>query len=321
MSRRRITDALVSKDYESTSQASSSTQNNLPAVRLSEKTHSHEDKKRQMVYSVSPEVCLPWHYHDRDNSWLTEKGCSDLIASIKNNGQKIPAIARRINTEDGIQYEIIAGARRWFACKSLGINLILSLTDRSDKECAILMHIENKDRKDISDFERALSYKSQLESGVFASNDDLANSLGLSKATISKTLSAAKLIDYDFVMKIIEDIKKISLISAYKVCRILEDPTLLKKTKQLIDNIKRQQSKVSASFLFKKILLLSEKDKEAPNKFAYKIGNNCKLNVTNPKRRKYVFEIEFDNNTPPSQEELIKGLEKAAKENIYEQSV
>ncbi|MCI2285926.1 ParB N-terminal domain-containing protein [Colwellia sp. MSW7] len=71
--------------------------------------------RRIAIISVDPRVCRPWAVHDRDAVWFTEERSKTLLDSIKANGQKNPALARKISDSD-YEYEIIV----WYA-KTLGM--------------------------------------------------------------------------------------------------------------------------------------------------------------------------------------------------------
>ncbi|NQY42040.1 MAG: ParB/RepB/Spo0J family partition protein [Legionellales bacterium] len=260
MSRRRITEALLDDTNEILSDNKLTNKMvKLPTVKLSEKNNSIFSTKRQIVYSVSPDECRPWNFHDRDSSWLTEKKCADLISSIKLNGQKIPVLARESRTRDkSVKYDIIAGARRWFACKYLGRNIDITVTDANDKECSIFMHIENKERFDISDFERAINYKTLLNSRVFESQDALALSFGIKKSALSKMLTATNLIDYDFIFNYLKNIPSISIKPAYELSVLLKNKDVLSKIRKHMENIKKNHVLPSEKSLLKELLSIAK---------------------------------------------------------------
>ena len=55
----------------------------------------------------------------------------------------------------------------------------MRLTDADDARAAVLMHIENADRQDITPMERALSFQQQLEAKIFSTQDAMAEAFGL----------------------------------------------------------------------------------------------------------------------------------------------
>ena len=199
----------------------------LPVVSmaLSNTNPQNENSKsiRGFEYLVNSDDCKPWKYHNRDQIWMSPEKCKDLISSIRKNGQKFPIIARKIeNDPEGKIWEIIAGRRRWFACKHIGIQVRLKAIAANDRDCAILMNLENKDRDDLSEFEDAVSYRQQLEAGLFDSQDDMAVALDLNKSKLSKMLNAAKLTNYNNVMRLFDDVTVLKINPVYKLVTAIE---------------------------------------------------------------------------------------------------
>ena len=84
-----------------------------------------------------------------------------LIESIREFGILTPLIARK---KDGERYEIIAGHRRKFAAKKLGITeLPVILRDMTRDEAIIAMVNSNIHRERILPSERAYAYKMKME--------------------------------------------------------------------------------------------------------------------------------------------------------------
>ena len=84
-----------------------------------------------------------------------------LIESIREFGILTPLIARK---KDGERYEIIAGHRRKFAAKKLGITeLPVILRDMTRDEAIIAMVDSNIHRERILPSERAYTYKMKME--------------------------------------------------------------------------------------------------------------------------------------------------------------
>jgi ParB/RepB/Spo0J family partition protein len=105
----------------------------------------------------------------------------------------VPVLARRLKDDPDFEIELTCGARRLFATRHLKIPLLVELHEFSDREALIAMDIENRQRQDISPYERGLSYKRWLQSGVFKSQEDLSEALKVSPAQISRLLQLARL--------------------------------------------------------------------------------------------------------------------------------
>lgn len=80
------------------------------------------------------------------------EGLDDLIASIREHGQKVPILVRRV--QDG--YEIVYGRRRLLACRALGRRVRASAMEMTEEEAIIAQGVENNARVDPSFIERAL---------------------------------------------------------------------------------------------------------------------------------------------------------------------
>jgi ParB family chromosome partitioning protein len=137
-----------------------------------------------------------WSLHDR----MADEGSSattrQLVDSIHRHGQKQPALGRRIipcAENDGCEVELIYGARRLAAARELGTDLLVELRDIDDRTALVEMDIENRVREDISPYERGMSYRRWLRSGMFATQADLSKALGVSEAQVCRLLRFAEL--------------------------------------------------------------------------------------------------------------------------------
>jgi ParB/RepB/Spo0J family partition protein len=150
--------------------------------------------ERENILSVDPKRCRPWKYHNRTDAWYTRERCQDLIDSIAKDGQLEPALARRLEGEKDYDFELIFGMRRRFACEATGQKLKVRVVEADDARAAVLMHIENADRQDITPMERAISFATQVEAKVFATQEALAAALGVSTGQVAKMVKAAGLL-------------------------------------------------------------------------------------------------------------------------------
>ncbi len=87
---------------------------------------------------------------------FNEVKLTELATSIKKHGVIQPVIVRPLK-ESG--YELIAGERRWRACKILGYEKIPAIVkEYMDMEAATVSLIENVQREDLNPLEEALAY-------------------------------------------------------------------------------------------------------------------------------------------------------------------
>lgn len=196
----------------------------VPTTKLGSADTAQELIRRVPIIEVDPNCCEPWEYHNRDRVWLTKENCKDLINSISKVGQQEPVLLRKAKPGSAHKYDVIYGVRRWFACKEIkGQKLLAKLTDASDRECMVLMHIENADSKDISDFERAYSFRVHYNTGVFSSQNDFAEAMNISKGMVTKLFTAAELADNPWFSEFIKNKAEVPLIKAYRIASSLRN--------------------------------------------------------------------------------------------------
>lgn len=152
------------------------------------------------LHWVDPASCKMWDRHNRNYALLTPENCADLIEGIKQQGkQEFPAIVRRVVGEEGVEYEVICGARRHFAVSWLRANnfpqykYLIEVRDMSDEEAFRLADIENRDRADISDYERACDYAAAVKLYYGGKQKNMAERLQVSEGWLSRYLYLAKL--------------------------------------------------------------------------------------------------------------------------------
>lgn len=149
---------------------------------------------------VEPERCRMWERHNRRYELLNERRCTDLIEGFKAQGQQeFPAVVRQVNGDSDHDYEVICGARRHWTVAWLRANnyrqfrFLIEVRDLSDEEAFRLGDIENRDREDISDFERAMDYADAVARYYQGRQKDMAARLELSETWLSRYLGLAKL--------------------------------------------------------------------------------------------------------------------------------
>lgn len=149
---------------------------------------------------VDPTTCRMWSKHNRLYDLLTPESCGDLVKSIKAVGrQEMPAIVRPVS--DGPEeYEVICGARRHFAVSHLreaehrsDILYLVDIRDISDEEAFRLADLENREREDISDFERSRDYGRALDSYYDGNKALMAERIGVDRTWLSRYLRIGEL--------------------------------------------------------------------------------------------------------------------------------
>lgn len=145
------------------------------------------------LVSVSPFRCRMWSLHDRFDQHVNEKTCKVEIESFSRHGQLVPVLGRALRGDPDYDVELICGARRLFVARHINKPLLVELREMSDREAIIAMDIENRQREDLSPYERGVSYAHWLRSGHFGSQDEIAHALKISKSQVSRLLSLSRL--------------------------------------------------------------------------------------------------------------------------------
>lgn len=146
----------------------------------------------ELIY-VNPFRCRVWALHDRLEEHVTEETCRKEIESFLASGQRVPALGRAVKGDPEYDVELIYGARRLFVARHVNKPLLVEVRDISDREAIVVMDIENRQRADISPYERGLSYNRWLRAGYFASQEDIARELNISASQVSRLLKLARL--------------------------------------------------------------------------------------------------------------------------------
>lgn len=109
---------------------------------------------------------------------------AELGESIKSHGLISPIVVRKMNT----RYEIIAGERRFQACKLAGIDKIPSLVkDLSDADAFKISLVENLQREDLNPMEEAEAYYT-LKEQFGLTHLDIAGAVLKDRSTITNSL-------------------------------------------------------------------------------------------------------------------------------------
>lgn len=125
---------------------------------------------------------------------FSEDKIKELAESIKSYGL-LQAIIVRQSKNDSSHYQLVAGERRYLACKSLGMKKIPAvIKELSDNAVATIALIENLQRENLNYIEEAEGYERLINEFNFT-QEVLAQRLGKSQSTIANKLRLLKLPD------------------------------------------------------------------------------------------------------------------------------
>jgi len=124
-------------------------------------------------------------------SSMDERALAELSDSIRQRGVIQPVVVRRIDTG----YELVAGERRFLACKKAGFNKIPAVVKEAGEEDSIeLALIENLQREDLNSVDEARAYRTLL-SEFSLTQDELAMKVGKDRSSVANSLRILKLPD------------------------------------------------------------------------------------------------------------------------------
>jgi ParB family transcriptional regulator, chromosome partitioning protein len=242
--------------------------------------------ERENILSVDPKRCRPWKYHNRSHAWYSKERCQDLIDSMPRDGQAEPALARKIAGEPNFDFELIYGMRRRFAAEFTHTKLKVRVTDADDAKAAVLMHIENADRQDITAMERALSFQQQLEAKIFGTQDAMAEAFGLSKGQVTKLLKAAQLLKHPTIGQLFADKSAVPVEAAYQLSVLMDRPGAKDVVVKAAQNLlaKGESGRTPAAILKVLSTSLDRSRHVEPMKREYHVGPSTRMTVVrNPK--------------------------------------
>ncbi len=121
-----------------------------------------------------------------------ENALQELAESIKTHGLLQPIVVRPM---PGGAYQIVAGERRWRACRIAGLSVVsVIVKELDDKQTMELALIENLQRKDLNPVEEANGY-SRLLKEFSLTQEEVANRVGKSRAAVTNALRLLNLPD------------------------------------------------------------------------------------------------------------------------------
>lgn len=248
------------------------------------------------VDHIATQQCVIWPKNNRIELTRNDEDLEALIESIKQSGQAIPGLVMPSSSQ-GV-FEVIYGSRRFAACKAAGLDFYAYILEEpiSEKEALILMNLENSERKDISVYEKALSYKSWLESNIFKNTEELSAAIGVTRFTVSRIMQILELpelvrsafnspteIKSDWVLELSKIAKKDEQSKENLINRAIRKPNALKKPTDVYN------------FLIKKE---QQTAKGSPNKTSLIKNNQKQCDIIEGKdgRVKVIFDPKFSFN-------------------------
>ena len=142
-----------------------------------EKIQEGESILKVKITEVEPNMEQPRKHFD-------EEALEELAQSIKTYGLIQPIIV----TKKDKYYEIIAGERRWRACKKAGLKEVsVIVRDGDEKKNKAISLIENIQREDLNAVEKAVGIKALMEEYELT-QQQVSEVLGKSRSAVANTV-------------------------------------------------------------------------------------------------------------------------------------
>ncbi|WP_347489476.1 ParB/RepB/Spo0J family partition protein [Desulfoscipio sp. XC116] len=123
---------------------------------------------------------------------IDENNLNELIESIKTHGLIQPIVVRSGKDDN---FEIIAGERRWLACKKAGLEQVNVIIKKyNDLEASAVALIENIQREDLNAVDEANAYK-KLMDNYGLTQEELSAQVGKSRSFIANMVRILALPD------------------------------------------------------------------------------------------------------------------------------
>lgn len=212
------------------------------------------------VFGHDPKRIRPWAGHNRDYEALSKERCSDLIEGFRRADQQFPAIVRTVSDSDEYDYEFICGARRHWTATYLERDLIVEVRNLENRDAFLLQDIENRDREDISDYERASDYSKALPVYFNGNKAHMAEQLQIDPGNFNRLLALV-----DLPAEIVEayaDIRDLVVHHGTFYLKYLKDP---KSKKRILSAAKKLHGKGASGKVVMSQLRLASTDPQQPN--------------------------------------------------------
>lgn len=209
-----------------------------PEIQLSESampSYANYSYTNQLI-SIDPNDCILWPFSDRPSD---ELGDIDALAqSLKEHGQQEPILVRENRQNTQHHYEIIFGNRRWRAAQIAHVKLLAICKNVSDQQASLFQKEENENRKELSDYARAMSYRAQIDGGIYKNEAELSKVLCISKQALNDLMAYLRV--PEALREAISNFKTLSKKMVIKLAALSKDKDMLDVLMHLAPKISDQ---------------------------------------------------------------------------------
>jgi len=202
-----------------------------------------------IVEHIEMKMVRPSQFSIRDK-YNDQQEVESLISSIKEHGLLQPILIRPYQNS----FEIVAGHRRFYACKSLcWRHMPCKIRELSDKQSFEIQITENIQRKSMSALEEAEAYRKYVQDLGWGGVTELSRRIGKSEEYVSHRIQLLKL-PQDVKEKIM--LNKLSISQALELTNLSHE-NMIQFTDHIIENelTIRQIREVKSAFSKEKIAI------------------------------------------------------------------
>jgi ParB family transcriptional regulator, chromosome partitioning protein len=202
-----------------------------------------------IVEHIEMKMVRPSQFSIRDK-YNDHQEVESLISSIKEHGLLQPILIRPYQNS----FEIVAGHRRFYACKSLRWrHMPCKIRELSDKQSFEIQITENIQRKSMSALEEAEAYRKYVQDLGWGGVTELSRKIGKSEEYVSHRIQLLKL-PQDVKEKIM--LNKLSISQALELTNLSHE-NMIQFTDHIIENelTIRQIREVKSAFSKEKIAI------------------------------------------------------------------
>jgi len=202
-----------------------------------------------IVEHIEMKMVRPSQFSIRDK-YNDHQEVESLISSIKEHGLLQPILIRPYQNS----FEIVAGHRRFYACKSLRWrHMPCKIRELSDKQSFEIQITENIQRKSMSALEEAEAYRKYVQDLGWGGVTELSRKIGKSEEYVSHRIQLLKL-PQDVKEKIM--LNKLSISQALELTNLSHE-NIIQFTDHIIENelTIRQIREVKSAFSKEKIAI------------------------------------------------------------------
>ena len=127
---------------------------------------------------------------DQPRTNFKQEEIEELATSIQKDGLLQPILVRPVGSN---KYQIIAGERRWQACRSIGMKIVpIRIKEADDDKALELALVENIQRSDLNPIEEAYGYRRMMERRNLTQSE-VAQAMSKGRSTVANALRLLEL--------------------------------------------------------------------------------------------------------------------------------